>query len=293
MIVDGSSGDVRESWTGDQVAWPMARGYEGQFGHVLNAPYVWLPLCAIFSSASSTGAVHGGSPTSTCSRCSPSASRTSSSTGARSGSRCRSSTRCSPTCWRGCSGSGFAAARASTRLPCGLARDRRRLSDRLPGDDQRRRLRGDRRRLRGDGGRGPHRPRPADLRRGRVPRGQPLRRHVRALQLLRVRTVRAGAWSGEWDELAASHAAAIAFDLATVAGLFVFGPRLRPGRAGRELGAILAFAWVAYPYTAFALQSNSNDSLIAALLVWSLVLFARPLARGALLASRRSRSSRR
>jgi hypothetical protein len=48
VIVDGSSGDVRESWTGDQVAWPMARGYEGQFGHVLNAPYVWLPLCGIF-----------------------------------------------------------------------------------------------------------------------------------------------------------------------------------------------------------------------------------------------------
>ena len=26
----------------------MARGYTGQFGHILNAPYVWLPLCAIF-----------------------------------------------------------------------------------------------------------------------------------------------------------------------------------------------------------------------------------------------------
>ena len=87
-------------------------------------------------------------------------------------------------------------------------------------------------------------------------------------------------WDGEWDELAASHAAAIAFDLATVAGLFVFGLRLRPGRAGRELAAVLAFAWLAYPYTAFALQSNSNDSLVAALLAWSLALFASPLARG-------------
>ena len=47
---------------------------------------------------------------------------------------------------------------------------------------------------------------------------------------------------------------------------------------------MLAFAWLAYPYTAFALQSNSNDSLVAALLAWSLALFARPLARGALLA---------
>ncbi len=26
----------------------MARGYEGQFGHLLNAPYVWIPLALIF-----------------------------------------------------------------------------------------------------------------------------------------------------------------------------------------------------------------------------------------------------
>ena len=41
-------GEVRESWTGYQVAWKMARGYSGAFGHKLNAPYVFLPLCAIF-----------------------------------------------------------------------------------------------------------------------------------------------------------------------------------------------------------------------------------------------------
>jgi hypothetical protein len=46
--VEGHTGAVYEAWTGDQVAWPMARGYESQFGHVLNAPYVWLPLCALF-----------------------------------------------------------------------------------------------------------------------------------------------------------------------------------------------------------------------------------------------------
>ena len=37
-----------EQWTGDQVAWTMARGYEGAFGRKLNAPYVWLPLCLLF-----------------------------------------------------------------------------------------------------------------------------------------------------------------------------------------------------------------------------------------------------
>ncbi|HKT83830.1 MAG TPA: hypothetical protein VJQ84_08350, partial [Solirubrobacterales bacterium] len=48
VIVDPASGEVRESWTGYQVAWKMARGYSGAFGHKLNAPYVFLPLCAIF-----------------------------------------------------------------------------------------------------------------------------------------------------------------------------------------------------------------------------------------------------
>jgi hypothetical protein len=94
-------------------------------------------------------------------------------------------------------------------------------------------------------------------------------------------------WSGEWDNLPAAHAAAIFFDLATVVGLFVLGGRLWPGdrRAGRAAGTVLAFAWLAYPYTAFALQSNSNDSLVAALLVWGLVFFSSPVARGGLVAA--------
>jgi hypothetical protein len=37
---------------------------------------------------------------------------------------------------------------------------------------------------------------------------------------------------------------------------------------------ILAFAWAAYPYTDLVLQSNSNDSLVAALLIWGLVAFS-------------------
>jgi hypothetical protein len=46
---------------------------------------------------------------------------------------------------------------------------------------------------------------------------------------------------------------------------------------------ILGFAWAAYPFTDYALQSNSNDSLVAALLIWALVLFAFPVWRAALL----------
>ena len=46
--VDPHTGGMIEAWTGYQVAWPMARGYEGQFGHILNAPYVWIPMAVIF-----------------------------------------------------------------------------------------------------------------------------------------------------------------------------------------------------------------------------------------------------
>ena len=67
-------------------------------------------------------------------------------------------------------------------------------------------------------------------------------------------------WSGRWDDLPAAHGAALAFDLIALGGLVLLGRRLRSGREGRELGLALGFAWGAYPYTAFALQTNSNDT---------------------------------
>ena len=36
-------------------------------------------------------------------------------------------------------------------------------------------------------------------------------------------------WSGTWDDLPAAHAASIFFDLATLAGLFLLGRRIRRG----------------------------------------------------------------
>ena len=48
VLVNDPEGTVKESWTGYQVEWQMARGYPGAFGGVLNAPWVWIPLCAIF-----------------------------------------------------------------------------------------------------------------------------------------------------------------------------------------------------------------------------------------------------
>ncbi|MGD0454412.1 MAG: hypothetical protein ABSB69_12505 [Solirubrobacteraceae bacterium] len=70
-------------------------------------------------------------------------------------------------------------------------------------------------------------------------------------------------WSGKWDDLPAAHAAAIFFDLLATALLFLLGRRMR----GPTLGVALAYAWVSYPFTLYALESNSNDSLVGALVL--------------------------
>ena len=90
-------------------------------------------------------------------------------------------------------------------------------------------------------------------------------------------------WHGTWDSMPAAHAAAITFDLLTVAGLLLLGRRLREGREGRTLGIALAYAWAAFPYSAYVLQSNTNDGLVAMLLVYSLLALRTPALRGALL----------
>ena len=63
----------------------------------------------------------------------------------------------------------------------------------------------------------------------------------------------------------AAHAAAIAFDLACLLGLIALGRRLRDGEEGRALGWALGFAWVACPWTLYAMNANANDGLVAAL----------------------------
>ncbi len=83
-------------------------------------------------------------------------------------------------------------------------------------------------------------------------------------------------WSGRWDDLPAAHAAAIIFDLLTLLGLFLLGRRVR----GPTLGVVLAYAWAAYPFTIYALSSNSNDSLVSMLLVLTLLVITSAPARG-------------
>lgn len=87
-------------------------------------------------------------------------------------------------------------------------------------------------------------------------------------------------WSGKWDDLPAAHAAAISFDLLACLLCFLVGRRVR----GPDLGIVLAYCWVTFPFTLYASMSNANDALVAALVLAALWVAARPLARGGMLA---------
>jgi hypothetical protein len=76
-------------------------------------------------------------------------------------------------------------------------------------------------------------------------------------------------WSGVWDNLPAAHAASIFFDLLTVTGLFFLGRRIRD----TALGTLL-----------YAMNSNTNDSLVSALVVLSLLVISSAPARGVMAA---------
>jgi hypothetical protein len=84
-------------------------------------------------------------------------------------------------------------------------------------------------------------------------------------------------WSGTWNDLPAAHAAAIAFDLLALGLIFLLGMRIR----GPTLGVALAYGWVSYPFTLFALESNSNDTLVAVLILAALLAAGSAPARGA------------
>ena len=280
VIVDRESGEVRESWTGYQVAWKMARGYSGSFGHKLNAPYVFLPLCLIFL----IGLVDWRR------------------------------------LWRvanldllvllGFGISHFFFNRAEIgvsvplQYPALLYLLGRALWIGFRGRGEGLRpvwpvawmlvaalfLMGFRVGLNlADSGAidvGYASVVGAD----RVTHGEPIYDNFPedvsqgdtygpVNYYAYVPSELIWPWSGSWDDLPAAHGAAVTFDIATFLLLILLGLRIRPGPAGRRLAAILAFGWAAYPYTAFALESNSNDTLVAMLLVATLVLLgeaARP-----------------
>jgi hypothetical protein len=283
VIVDPQTGHVRESWTGDQIAWKMARGYSGAFGHKLNAPYVFLPLCAIFL------------------------------LGLVDWRRLRRVANLDLLALLGFGVSHFFFNRAEIGVSVPLQYIpllylfARALWIGLRGRDD---------------GIHPVWPATwlliaalfligvrvgldmadsgvidvgyaSEVGASRIAHGEPIYANFPddvsqgdtygpVNYLAYVPFERIWPWSGTWNDLPAAHAAAVFFDLATFALLFLLGRRIRPGPEGRKLAATLAFGWAAYPYTAFALLSNSNDTLVAMLLVATLLVLARPGARGAM-----------
>ncbi|HET8862382.1 MAG TPA: hypothetical protein VFM94_03930 [Solirubrobacterales bacterium] len=285
VLVDPRSGEVRESWTGHQVLWKMARGYEGAFGHKLNAPYVFLPLCALFL----LGLIDWRRP------------------------------------WRvatldllvllgfGVSNYFFNRAEIGVSVPLQYP-----VLLYLLGRALWIGLRG-----RGEGIRPVWRAswllvaalflmgfriglNMADsgaidvgyagvVGADRISHGEPIYDNFPpdvsqgdtygpASYLAYVPFEWIWPWQGTWDDLPAAHGAAVGFDLLTFVLLIWLGIRIRPGPAGRKLAATLAFGWAAYPYTAYALESNSNDTLVGALLVAVLLVLSRPIARGVIAA---------
>ena len=286
VLVDAGSGEVEESWTGYQVSWKMARGYSGAFGHKLNAPYVFLPLCAIFL------------------------------LGLVDWRRLRRLANLDLLVLLGFGVSHYFFNRANIGLsvplvyPVLLYLLGRCLWIGLRGRGEGLRpvwsvtvlivaalfLMGFRVGLNvADSGaidvgyagvvgadRIAHGEQLYDNFPDDVSQGDT---YGPVDYLAYLPFERIWPYSGEWDDLPAAHAASILFDLAAFAFLILLGIRIRPGPEGQRLAAILAFGWAAYPYTAYALESNSNDSLVAALLLGTLLLMARPLARGAALAA--------
>jgi hypothetical protein len=285
VLVDDHSGEVTESWTGYQVAWKMARGYSGAFGHKLNAPYVFIPLCLIFL------------------------------IGLVDWRRLRRVANLDLLVLLGFTVSHFFFNRANIGVSVPLAYP---VLVYLLGRSLWIGLRG-----RGAGLRpvwsttalivaalflmgfrvGLNMADSGAIDVGyagvvgadRIAHGEPIYDNfpedistgdtygpVNYLTYLPFERI--WPYSGSWDDLPAAHAASILFDLAAFGFLILLGLRIRPGPAGRRLAAILAFGWAAYPYTAYVLESNTNDSLVAALLLATLLLLARPLARGATLA---------
>ena len=283
VVIDPVTGNIIESWTGYQVAWHMARGYPGAFGRMVNAPYIWLPLCAIFVLGlldwrrpfrlahldllvivAGFGVSHYFFNRGNIGLSVPLAYPALLYLLARAlwlGFRRKEGSGLRPSMpivvlavmtvvllagriTLNVVDSNVIDVGYSGVIGADRIADRKPIYDNFPSDDQS-----------GD-------------------------TYGPVAYYAYVPFEQAFPWSGTWDELPAAHAASIFFDLATVALLFLLGRRLRRGRRGTEFGIMLAFAWTACPYTAYALESNTNDALVALGITAALLCLTSPIARG-------------
>jgi hypothetical protein len=281
VMVDPKTGEVTESWTGYQVAWEMARGYSGEFAHSLNSPFIWIPLCLIFFVGLfdwrrwrrmanldllvllGFGVSHFFFNRGDIGVSVPLAYPVL----AYLLARCL---------WIGFRGRGLglrptwptmwllvmALFLMGFRVGLNMA-DAGAIDVGYAG------VTGAHRIVHGEPLYGDW---PEDIHSGDTYGPVNYAAYV-PFEVI-------WPYTGEWDDLPAAHGASITFDVVTFILLLVLGIRIRPGPTGRRLGAILAFGWAAFPYTAYVLESDSNDALVSALLVATLVLLAKPLWRG-------------
>ena len=303
--VDDITGAVTEAWTGPQVAWKMARGYDGAFGRKINEPWVWLSFCAVFllgladlrrllsvrnldllvllSFGISLWFFNRGDVFTAMPLAYPPLlyllARM-----AWVGWRGRGSpSRALWPVWALLAATVFLAGfrfglnlRASNVIDVGLA-----------GVIGAQRIAGD--------GESPYGNMPTDE---GEECGEPdadgyVRERIQTNGRCEVANGRgdtygpvsylayvpgflAMGWSYEWDDLPAAHFTSLLWDGLALIGMGLLGFRF----GGARLGATLAFAWAAYPFTQYVSSSNSNDAIMPALLVWGLVFVTSSPARG-------------
>jgi hypothetical protein len=283
-VVDDRSGRVLESWTGYKVEWTMARGEAGAFGRVANAPWIWLPLCALFvlpfarpplallhldlavllafsvSYAFFNASEIGVSVPLVYPLLVYLLARMLGIAVARSRGREPPPLRLTLS-----AGALGLAAVFVLGARCGLNVVGSNVIDvgyaSVVGADH------------FSSGQAVYGHFPPDISRGDTYGPVLYYAYVPFEALL--------PWSGTWDDLPAAHAAAVAFDLLTAAGLWRLGRRLR----GPELGALLAYVWATFPFTLMVANSNANDGLVALLVTAALLALGRPAVRGAVVAA--------
>src|SRR4051812_29315395 len=280
LYVDDQTGAVTETWTGFQVAWTMARGYEGAFGRKINAPWVWIPLTLAFV----VPFFHWRRPLSML------------------------NLDLLALAGFGASVAFFNDAQVGISVPIvypllayllgralwiGLRRDRPRPALRLNVPIRALTIAlvflvGFRVTLNvvdsnvidvGYAGViGADRIADGSTLYGNFPKDNEHGDTYGPVNYVAyVPFEQALPWSGRWDDLPAAHAAAIFFDLACLVLLFLIGHRIR----GPDLGIMLAYAWAAFPFTLYAMNCNVNDALVGALVLCAMLAAAKPLRRGA------------
>jgi hypothetical protein len=303
--VDDSTSSVTEAWTGPQVAWKMARGYEGAFGRKINEPWIWLPLCGLFllgladlrrplsvrnldllvllSFSLSLLFFNRGNVFAAMPLAYPPLAYLLARM-AWIGWRGRGSpTRSVWPVWLLVAATVFLAGfrfglnlQGSNVIDVGLSGviGAQRIVEQgempyghMPTDD----------------GKECGEPDSEGYVRERIQtngrcetadeRGDT---YGPVSYLAYVPGVVAFGWSGMWDFLPAAHFTSLLWDGLALLGMGFLGYRF----GGARLGATLAFAWAAYPFTQYVSSSNSNDAIMPAVLVWGLVFVTSPAARG-------------